>query len=237
VQLLVSVRDAIEAAVALEAGAHIVDAKEPDRGPLAAVDPEVLAAITQRLPASTPISAALGEPADVGALEQALACRCAALLHHPAYVKFVIPALAPDVLAACVAATRAAVPHARVVLATYADRSEAPLVEVARLVGTAGADGVLVDTASKGRSLLDIVPAAVLEAFVGMGHASGLFVALAGSLSAEDLPRVAALGADVAGVRGAACDGGRNARLSGLRVRALRLVVERGPRARAALSS
>jgi len=237
VQLLVSVRDAIEAAVALEAGAHIVDAKEPDRGPLAAVHPEVLAEIARRLPAASPISVALGEPSDVGALEQALACRRSLLLDRPAYVKFVIPSLAPEELAACVAATRAAVPRVRVVLATYADRGAAPLVEVARLVAAAGADGVLVDTAAKGRSLLDIVPRTVLEAFVAAGHADGLFVALAGSLSADDLPRVAALGADVAGVRGAACYGGRNAGLSGTRVRGLLRALASGPRAFAALSS
>jgi uncharacterized protein (UPF0264 family) len=237
VQLLVSVRDAEEAAVALRAGAHILDAKEPGEGPLAPVRPEVLAAITLVLPSATPISVALGEPRDVAALARLLAERRGALTGRPSFVKFVMPAPAADVLTACVAAARAGAPGARVVLAAYADRTDVALVELAAVAAEAGADGVLLDTAAKGRSLLDLVSVDALTAFVAAGHARGLFVALAGSLRADDLPRVAALGADVAGVRGAACDGGRSGALSPERVRALRLAAERGPRAHAVPSS
>jgi uncharacterized protein (UPF0264 family) len=237
VQLLVSVRDADEAGVALRAGAHILDAKEPGEGPLAPVRPEVLAAIMQQLPPATPISVALGEPRDVPALVRLLSERRGALTGRPSFVKFVMPTLARDVLAACVAATRVEAPGARVVLAAYADRTEVPLVEVAAVVADAGADGVLLDTAAKDRSLLDVVSGDALAAFVAAGHARGLFVALAGSLRADDLPRVGALGADVAGVRGAACEGGRGGALNPQRVRALRLAAERGPRAHAVPSS
>ena len=232
-QLLVSVRDAEEAGLALRAGAHILDAKEPAEGPLAPVRPEVLAAISRVLPPATPLSVALGEPRDVPALTRLLSERRGALSGRPAFVKFVMPTRAPDVLTACVAAARAGAPGARVVLAAYADRTDVALVELAALAAQAGADGVLLDTAGKGRSLLDVVPIEALAAVVAGGHARGLFVALAGSLRADDLPRVAALGADVAGVRGAACDGGRSGALSPQRVRALRLATERGRRAHA----
>ena len=232
-QLLVSVRDAEEAGVALRAGAQILDAKEPGEGPLAPVRPEVLAAIARVLPSTAPISVALGEPRDVTVLARLLSERRGELAGRPSYVKFVMPAHATDMLTACVAAARATAPGARVVLAAYADRTDVGLVELASVVAAAGADGVLLDTADKGPSLLDLVSVETLTGFVAAGHARGLFVALAGSLRADDLPRVAALGADVAGVRGAACDGGRSGALSPQLVRALRLAAERGPRARA----
>ena len=54
-------------------------------------------------------------------------------------------------------------------------------------------------------------------------HAAGLQVALAGALRAEDLPVVRDTGADIAGVRSAAChEGRRSGRLDAARVRALR---------------
>lgn len=236
-QLLVSVRDAEEARLALGAGADILDAKEPGDGPLAPVHPAVLAAITQVLSPATSISVALGEPHDLPALERLLRERRGALTGRAAFVKFVIPSRDPRVLTACVSAARAGAPGARIVLAAYADRTDAGLVELANIVAEAGADGVLLDTAAKGRSLLELVPGDALATFVAAGHARGIFVALAGSLRAADLPRVAALGADVAGVRGAACEGGRSGALSPQRVRALRRMAERGPRVHAAPSS
>ena len=54
-RLLVSVRSAAEAVAALDGAAHIVDAKEPARGPLGAVEPAVLAAILDQVPANQPV--------------------------------------------------------------------------------------------------------------------------------------------------------------------------------------
>ena len=60
-QLLVSVRTAAEARIALAGGADIVDAKEPSRGSLGAVSPSVLRQICQRIPSERPVSVALGD--------------------------------------------------------------------------------------------------------------------------------------------------------------------------------
>jgi uncharacterized protein (UPF0264 family) len=49
-----------------------------------------------------------------------------------------------------------------------------------------------------------------------------LLVALAGKLTADDLAFVRDAGADIAGVRGAACDGGRTGRVSSDKVALLR---------------
>ncbi len=49
-RLLVSVRDPAEAEAALLAGADLIDAKDPDRGALGALAPEIVAEIMARLP-------------------------------------------------------------------------------------------------------------------------------------------------------------------------------------------
>ena len=61
-----------------------------------------------------------------------------------------------------------------------------------------------------------------LAAWVAAGHSRGLTVALAGQLTIDDLSPVLDTGADIAGVRGAACEGGRSSRISAERVNALK---------------
>jgi uncharacterized protein (UPF0264 family) len=87
----------------------------------------------------------------------------------------------------------------------------------------AGADGLLLDTADKsGPGLRALMDASALAAFVSSVREAGLFVALAGQLGVTDLPFVRDAGADIAGVRGAACEGGRIGQVSAERVRLLR---------------
>jgi uncharacterized protein (UPF0264 family) len=56
-----------------------------------------------------------------------------------------------------------------------------------------------------GRGLFHWLGETELAAFVEECRARGLFSALAGSLRAEDLARLAPIGPDLVGVRGAAC--------------------------------
>ena len=113
------------------------------------------------------------------------------------------------------------------VLAAYADaRDWHRLVEVAT---RCGAHGVLLDTSDKnGPGLFRVLDDQTIGEWIDAAHAAGLTAALAGRLTADDLPRAAALGADIAGVRGAACEGGRSGRVSVERVRALATVARRG---------
>src|SRR5690349_10143177 len=60
-RLLVSVRSAGEVEAAVQGGADIVDAKEPMRGPLGAVDAAELARIAAAVPDGVPLSLALGD--------------------------------------------------------------------------------------------------------------------------------------------------------------------------------
>ena len=82
--------------------------------------------------------------------------------------------------------------------------------------------GILLDTYDKGRAgLTSLMPACTLATFVSRAKASGRFVALAGKLALEDIETVQDIGADVIGLRGAACDGGRGGVVTTARVRAL----------------
>ncbi len=83
-----------------------------------------------------------------------------------------------------------------------------------------------------GRGLLDWLSPEALTALVDEAHALGLAVALAGALRADDLAIVGATGADIAGVRSAACgEGRRSGPLEAARVRALRAACAATPRA------
>ena len=88
----------------------------------------------------------------------------------------------------------------------------------------AGVAGCMLDTAIKdGHGLFDFLTSETLQALADEAHAAGLIFALAGALRAQDIPLVQDLGADVVGVRSAACqDGRRTAPLETERVRQLR---------------
>ena len=60
-KLLVSVRDADEARLAVEAGVELIDVKEPHAGPLGAAASEMIAAIAQVVARHRPLSVAFGE--------------------------------------------------------------------------------------------------------------------------------------------------------------------------------
>jgi len=88
---------------------------------------------------------------------------------------------------------------------------------------------VLLDTANKGAPLFTIESPVSVAAWIVAVHAAGLFAALAGGLSGPEFPLARWLGADVVGVRGAACVGGRTGRVSRTRVATLRALAGAAP--------
>jgi uncharacterized protein (UPF0264 family) len=101
---------------------------------------------------------------------------------------------------------------------------------VPEIAHKAKADIAMIDTAIKdGKSLFAFLTMEQLRSFVDTAHNYGLKVALAGSLKKEDLPAVHALGADVAGLRGAACTHSDriNGRITREKVRELFEIVKR----------
>src|SRR5437764_823524 len=97
----------------------------------------------------------------------------------------------------------------------------------ARAALAGGAD--VIDAKDPARGALGAVSAERLAAIRRTVGAAGLFAALAGSLSGADFATVRAVGAELVGVRGAACVGGRKGRVSQARVAALQRLVRAAP--------
>jgi uncharacterized protein (UPF0264 family) len=234
-QLLVSVRSADEVEQALAGGAGIIDAKEPDRGPLGAVDRNVLNRILQRVPDDCGVSVALG---DVTRPEEVLAAVHGLELPErasPMYLKLGFAGVrSPNQIrllletAASVTSGMAASP--RIVAVAYADSERArtvPPALIPPLAEAADAAGVLLDTYGKdGRGLLEWLPSGPLAHWVAVARQAGLLAALAGGLRPRDLALVGRAQPEVVGVRGAVCSGGRRGRVSEDRVRQFRLALE-----------
>jgi uncharacterized protein (UPF0264 family) len=235
-RLLVSVRSAAEVAAAVAGGADIVDAKEPALGSLGAVSGRVLREIAHSLPAGVPLSIAMGDPRNVAALETAMAA-LDGLAPTPSrvYVKIGLSAAGDGAKALLGTladlASRTAI-RPSVVAVAYADHAAAgaPAPKmVVRLAAATGAEGVLLDTWGKdGGDLFHHLTEPALRAWIGQARAAGLLVALAGSLSIEGVRVVAELPADIVGVRGAACIGGRGGVVSEGRVADLKAALSHG---------
>jgi (5-formylfuran-3-yl)methyl phosphate synthase len=224
-RLLVSAGNAADAAAALAGGADIVDAKDPSAGALGAVTIDVLREILSMVDGARPVSAALGDARDVMALERRVRARA---VEGVAFVKIGFAGITDaarvtDLIASAVGAASA---HAcEVVAVGYADSERVGGIGCDALFDAAtrgGAVGVLIDTADKaGPGLLQLSPPAALRRYVSAAHDRGLSIAMAGRLSSADLAGVRDVGADIAGVRGAACRAGRTSAISEARVRVL----------------
>jgi (5-formylfuran-3-yl)methyl phosphate synthase len=224
-RLLVSARNATDAAAALAGGADIVDAKEPSAGSLGAVTIDVLREMLSTVDAARPVSAALGDAKDVTVLERRVRARA---VEGVAFVKIGFAGITDavrvtDLIASAVGAASA---HACTVVAVgYADAERVGGIGCDALFDAAtrgGAAGVLIDTADKaGPGLLQLSPPAALRRYVSAAHDRGLSIAMAGKLSSADLAGIRDVGVDIAGVRGAACRAGRASAISEARVRVL----------------
>jgi uncharacterized protein (UPF0264 family) len=236
-RLLVSVSGSEEAAAALAGGADLIDAKDPAAGPIGAVRHDVFDAIVATVAAARPVTAALGDPAsneEAETLARRFAGAGAALLKigvgEHASVEHV-----HELIASAVRGATHAGDGSGVIVVAYADRPSgrgAPLLALIDAAARAGARGLLVDTMDKnGPSLPELVDAPTLAGVVRAAHQANLLCALAGRLSAGDLSCAYDAGADVVGVRGAVCEGGRTGRVVRDRVQALRCTLaDHGPR-------
>ena len=242
-QLLVSVSDAMEAADALDGGADIVDAKDPSSGPLGPVTLETLNAIRLRTGARRPLSAALGDPSgEVEAQRMA-----SAFIHAGAAVVKVGFLAARDcgdvqrLVAGAVSGAEEGKVRLKadpttglkadpteatgVIAVAYADHAPGRVTpwRLIDIACSAGANGILLDTADKlGPGLLSLFPPETLQSWIHEASSAGLLVAIAGRLSEDDVMRLRDSSADIVGVRGAACVGGRTGRISADNVRRLK---------------
>lgn len=225
--LLVSVRDAREAAAAIEGGADIIDVKEPQAGSLGRPTPDACLAVAAEAEGHLPWTMACGELSDgprpiidhIAAVGRLLGDRPA-----PAAIKIGLAGMAGRDWRAGLAAVYKSLPEGiEPVAVIYADAPDMPPAEeILAEAGPLGCRGVLVDTFDKSAgSTLDCRTVAELSRWRAATAAAGMAFVLAGRLSAKDLAAVAEIAVDVIAVRSAVCSGGRNGTVEAAKVRAL----------------
>lgn len=228
-RLLITVVSSDEVEAAIAGGADIIDVKNPAEGSLGAPLPAVLRAVRARVPPSFEVSAALGDaPHLPGTMALAAAGAAACGLD---YLKVGLygssrPEQALDLLVAVRQAVADADSRTRLIAVAYADAERVralPPDDLPIIAREAGVYGVMLDTALKdGTSTWTALGEDRVSSFLEAAHALGLVTALAGGLTPSDLPRAQHLGVDIVGVRGSACEGGREGIVSSERVQSLR---------------
>lgn len=222
-QLLVSVRDADEAAIALASGVALIDVKEPNRGALGGADVETIRAVVDRIAGAAPVSVALGEltsdqpqPAPQDIPRQGIA-----------FAKIGLAGCAADSLwQQRWADVTQRLPLATVPVAvTYADWQAAAAPsppEVLSAALTVGCGAVLIDTFDKQHgALTDLWRPRDLADYVHSIRQLGMLSVLAGSLCERTIPLVLPLQPDYVAVRGAACRGKRTGTIDSGTIRVL----------------
>jgi Uncharacterized protein conserved in archaea len=219
--MLASVRNRREAEIVLQAGADIIDLKDPGRGALGSADIRDIVEVVDFVSGKRPVSAACGEVSgDPIALRAKVEEMAAA---EVAFIKIGFLPSAP--IEAGIEALADITSRKKLVAVLFADHryNENVMASFAR----AGFYGVMLDTddKSKGR-LLDHMPPDQIPDFVAEGHQHGLMVGLAGSLEAPDIPRLLPSKPDYLGFRGALCKSlSRNADIDAEAVAKIRALI------------
>jgi uncharacterized protein (UPF0264 family) len=199
--LLASVTGESEALLCAGLGADVIDAKNPAEGALGALPLATIRAIRGAVPAHVPVSATIGDP--VGDVEETARAVLRTAETGADFVKVGL-SMAADAPRTLARLRRLDLGASRLVGVLLADEGlELSLVSQARLSGFAG---LMLDTADKARGALpDVAPPSKLRSFIGAVHAAGMFAGLAGSLRADHVPELLALGPDILGFRGGLC--------------------------------
>ena len=222
--MLASVADAQEAALVARVGADIVDFKDPARGAIAALAPEVVAAGVRAGGGGALTSATLGDPPYEA---ESLLARARAF--REAGVDMLKLAVDGPALAALHAPLAEIARGGALIGMLFAD--ETPDFELLAPLKALGFSGAMLDTRRKGEGrLITHLDLAQLTAFCARCRGLGLTAGLAGSLEPPDIPRLLLTGADALGFRGALC--ARRERAAGIDREAAALVRDLIPRER-----
>jgi uncharacterized protein (UPF0264 family) len=232
-RLLVSVRDAEEARIAVAAGVDVIDVKEPSRGALGRADDGVLHRITEAVRGRAVLSFAAGESidsADDSEVESDFAQE--ALVGYSLF-KYGPAGLAlredwRKVLTKAWRSTKGAASPIAVAYVDYEAADAPPPEAIVELAIEHGCVGMLFDTYGKAPRLgLTALSKARLRGCVERANDAGLLVSLAGSLGANDIAEVRQFNADLIAVRGAACIGDRAGHIDAARIDALKEAISR----------
>ena len=213
--LLASVRSSEEAFDAAQAGADLIDLKEPRGGALGCVSIDeikrIVAMLRARYPVK-PISATIGDvPTEA---RDEIAARVIEV--SDTGVDYVKVGVTPGPAARRCLVELAGLPAAVVpVLLCDAGIDE----DLTRFAVELGFAGIVFDTVMKdGRTIFDCVDVDTLKACLRVAGAGGGMTGLAGSLRWAQLAMIHELAPDIAGFRTALCGDGRSGRLDPVRV-------------------
>lgn len=207
-QLLVSVRDVDEAKVAMDAGADVIDVKEPIRGSLGAADSKTIAEIIRVVRGRVPVSVALSELMELPSAPELLQS-------NPTFAKVGLAGCASladwrhrwELLLCGFPDTTSPV------AVVYADESKAKSPTASEIIEHATqlqCAAVLVDTWDKTAGPLtahwsfDRICSFVLDV-----QSRGMKAVIGGGLIASSLSQIVMAKPDLIAVRGAACAGER----------------------------
>ncbi|MGF1583325.1 MAG: (5-formylfuran-3-yl)methyl phosphate synthase [Gemmataceae bacterium] len=249
-RLLVSVRSAHEAELALLGGADVIDIKEPANGPLGKTSWQVVEEIVRVVQGRVPVTAAMGELYDHYRNPPRSTDRTWLSSPNHLYKKLWLLKWGlsggfdwQGALQAVIRKAETVEGSPGVVAVAYAEGNKAMAPEVQHVVEFACSRPgsiLLIDTFHKssrteadiedssnslGRGLLSWLPKSRLVAICAQCHASGVRVALAGSLRLDDIADLMDVRPDWVAVRGAACTGDRDSSISEVKVRQLANVV------------
>ncbi|MEN9555484.1 MAG: hypothetical protein RLZZ232_1770 [Planctomycetota bacterium] len=235
-QLLVSVRNVIEADAALAGGADVIDVKEPASGSLGMAGPETIGAIAERCrrySALSLCSAALGELPEWSRVTAAPEkFKCLEWAQGLSYLKVGLAGTlsSPDWLDQWLALRSLFPGSVHWVAVAYADASRAmsPTIErIAEVAAQTSCRVLLLDTFQKDAStLFDWVSPDQLCRLRAQCRETGLRLAIAGRLDASHLPVLRTIDPDLLAVRGAVCEAGeRTSAVAADRVKALRMAL------------
>ncbi|MBV8061018.1 MAG: (5-formylfuran-3-yl)methyl phosphate synthase [Alphaproteobacteria bacterium] len=212
-KILISPTDVEEAILAFEAGADIIDIKNPREGSLGAAPVETIERIVGALGSGgATLSATLGDlPYKPGTASLAARGLVSCGVHYIKAGLYGPQTIAEgiDLMRAIVTSCKSHTADVTVVAAGYADYARfnglSPL-NIVDIAHQSGADMVMLDTFYKdGQNLFDALSETVLASFITAAKTKGLRTALAGSLKREHIVPLLRLGVDVIGVRGVVC--------------------------------
>jgi hypothetical protein len=197
---------------AVAGGADIIDVKNPLEGALGANYPWVIKRIKEITPKNLEVSCTLGEIGNFPGSVSLAALGAASLGID--YIKVGLygietPEEAIFLLQNVNRAAKECNPKIKIAVAGYADAERIGAIHpllIPEIAHKAQVEVAMIDTSIKdGKNLFDYLSIESLKKFINSTHGFGLEAALAGSLRKQDLPVVYGLGADIAGLRGAAC--------------------------------
>lgn len=222
--MLASVSSLPEAQTAAAAGVDIIDFKNPLAGALGALPPATLRAIKATLDPGLTTSATVGDlPMEPDLIHTAVAVMAETGVDYVKVGLFDTPNRVD-----CITALRPlCASGVRIVCVLFAD--ENPDLSLLPIIAENGCVGVMLDTADKvSGGLSTCLTPAQLADFVNQSHSLHLLTGLAGSLRAEDIPKLLPLRADYLGFRGALCIGAaRTKNLSPAAVTRIRALIPR----------